>query len=82
MINCDFNLCIYNKKYKCGLKNIYVHAAGYCDSCIMPDIPEKLLEACKKELFDRLSDEYEQEEAFKKIISRIKNDNKKVSHDK
>lgn len=43
MIKCDFNLCIYNESQECILNTIGISGAGYCDSCIIPDIPESII---------------------------------------
>jgi len=59
MIVCEFDLCIYNGKNKCILNKIEIDAAGICGSCMLPDIPKKLVEKYKKELLDKLEKSYD-----------------------
>jgi len=54
MINCDFDLCIYNKNRKCLLDRISISSAGCCDTCIVPNFPISMLESYKKDLLDTL----------------------------
>ena len=49
MIKCEFELCIYNDKKKCGLKTIELNDLGLCDSCILPNMRKKDLDKYKKE---------------------------------
>jgi len=56
MVKCEFNLCIYNDDNDCILKKIEINGAGYCESCILPDISEELLKTLKRETLNNLSD--------------------------
>ena len=47
-IKCDFDYCIYNKKYKCTLDEINVNAFGMCEDCVLVHLDEKLLEKQKQ----------------------------------
>jgi len=50
MINCEFNLCIYNKDNKCIFQKININSLGICDNCMLPNIDKEIVEKSKIEL--------------------------------
>ena len=54
MTKCDFDLCIYNYDAQCILDNIRISGAGYCDDCIVPTIPDRILNKYKQKVLDDL----------------------------
>lgn len=51
-MNCEFNLCIYNYATQCILNEIEINVYGMCDSCVLIDIPESIIDELKQDKFD------------------------------
>ena len=54
-IDCELNLCIYNKDKKCISNSIQIMFTGSCESCIIPDFPDEIIETYKKNLLEKLN---------------------------
>jgi len=44
MIKCELDLCVYQKDGQCTLPVIQVNIFGYCDSCVLIEIPKEVLD--------------------------------------
>jgi hypothetical protein len=53
IITCEFDFCIYNESGKCDLEEININAYGMCEECMLPNIPENILNKYKKKLLDK-----------------------------
>ena len=51
---CELDLCIYNKDKECTLDHISLDALSMCNSCIIPTIPDKILDKLKLDTLRRL----------------------------
>lgn len=49
-MECENELCIYQKDNNCILSSIKIDALGHCQECIHPHFSKKLLEYKKEEL--------------------------------
>ena len=52
-MKCGLVFCIYNNKRKCILNGIMISTISSCDSCIIPDFPEDIIEKYKKRLLEK-----------------------------
>ncbi len=55
-MNCENALCIYNEDMICSLDEIYLNSCGMCTDCIIPNIPQEILQSCKKIAIKRLKE--------------------------
>ncbi len=59
-LKCEFEYCIYNKKFSCVLKEIHLNCIAMCDSCITVVISEEKLDEYKnyqlQEIIDKDGD--------------------------
>ena len=55
-MECNAELCVYNKGYVCKLPEITINEYGMCDEFIMPDIPGNILEKSKRQTIENLMD--------------------------
>lgn len=51
-MNCEFYLCIYNYANQCILNEIEINVYGMCDSCVLIDIPESVIDELKQNKLD------------------------------
>jgi len=53
-MQCEFNLCIYEKNGSCTLDAVDINEVGMCDCAILPTFPEKLLDEWKALCLSRI----------------------------
>ncbi len=53
---CENYFCIYWKKNKCILDDIYLNSLGVCESCINISIPDEELDRLRKEQLADIED--------------------------
>ena len=58
-MTCEFDYCIYNKKYACILDKIHMNSLGMCDECEMVTVSEKILEAGKAARLKKIKETWE-----------------------
>lgn len=49
-MKCHNDFCIYNRNYRCLLKNVELDITDRCESCVYPNIPPQTLEYEKEKL--------------------------------
>ena|GEM_PF-1381179 len=70
-MKCEFEYCIYNKNFECGVSNPEIDSLGMCSACIVISLNKKFLEKEKElqllklELSNALIDE--NSEAFEAL---------------
>ena len=57
-MECLNNFCIYQKGDKCILDRISIDTLGMCESCIVANIDEQILEDSKKRMLEKFDEEY------------------------
>ena len=59
MINCELELCIYNRNARCILRKASIDSAGVCADSTLVILDEEFLKAEKEKQFSRLAQELE-----------------------
>ena len=48
-MKCDFDYCVYNRRYTCSLGELHINMLGSCSECITVSIPPTELKRLKTE---------------------------------
>ena len=48
-MKCDFDYCVYNRRYTCSLGELRINMLGRCNECVMVSVPPTELKRLKKE---------------------------------
>ena len=53
---CDFDYCVYNKKFTCILDRIQINSLGMCEQCEIVTVPRGNLEKYKKKRLEEIEE--------------------------
>jgi|GEM_PF-1403858 len=54
-MDCEFELCIYNKNKKCAIEKITINELGMCDMCLIATVEKDILEREKRKTIESLN---------------------------
>ena len=55
MLNCNFDLCIYQRNSSCTLPKVCINNMGFCENAIIIELPEKDLVGYKADLIEKMN---------------------------